>query len=95
MEKAGQDEKKELSNIENELNKILELYDKKKIIIIPNTEKIDNNINDSNKEKKINYKIKIHLTKKKLIQNLIIILNIVEKSLKDLIIILFIQKKID
>ena len=52
MEKAGQDEKKELSNIENELNKILELYDKKKIIIIPNTEKIDNNINDSNKEKK-------------------------------------------
>ena len=52
MENAGQDEKKELSNIENELNKILELYDKKKIIIIPNTEKIDNNINDSNKEKK-------------------------------------------
>ena len=52
MENAGQDEKKELSNIENELNTILKLYDEKKIIIIPNTQKIDNNINDSNKEKK-------------------------------------------
>ena len=42
MENAGQDAKKELSNIENDLNKNLELYNKKKIIIIQNAEKINN-----------------------------------------------------
>ena len=53
MENAGQDAKKELSNIENDLNKNLELYNKKKIIIIPNAEKIDNyNNNNENKENK-------------------------------------------
>ena len=58
IENACQDAKKELYNIENELNKILQLYDKKKIIIIPNSEKIENNnnnnnINDKEKNKQI------------------------------------------
>ena len=51
MESTDQETKKELNTIETELNKILELYDKKKIIIIPNVEKIDNRNNESNKEK--------------------------------------------
>ena len=61
IENACQDAKKELYNIENELNKILQLYDKKKIIIIPNSEKIENNnnnnnINDKEKNKQISNK---------------------------------------
>ena len=51
MESTDLESKKELNSIETELNKILELYDKKKIIIIPNVEKIDNRNNESNKEK--------------------------------------------
>ncbi len=53
METTDEETKKELNNIENELNKILELYDKKKIIIIPNVEKIDikRNNNDSKLKK--------------------------------------------
>ena len=51
MESTDQETKKELNTIETELNKILELYDKKKIVIIPNVEKIDNRNNESNKEK--------------------------------------------
>ena len=75
METTDEETKKELNNIENELNKILELYDKKKIIIIPNVEKIDikRNNNDSklkkpnskNSEKKeLNNKNNIEYTQK-------------------------------
>ena len=45
---ADQAEKEELTIMESELKKILELYDRKKSIIIPKTEKIDKPPTDKN-----------------------------------------------
>ena len=45
---ADQAEKEEITIMESELKKILELYDRKKSIIIPKTEKIDKPLNEKN-----------------------------------------------
>ena len=69
MESTDLESKKELNSIETELNKILELYDKKKIIIIPNVEKIDNRNNESNKDKIKKTKLKKFILEKKELHN--------------------------
>lgn len=49
---ADQAEKEEITIMESELKKILELYDRKKSIIIPKTEKIDKPLNEKNDKAK-------------------------------------------
>lgn len=53
MKTADQTEKKELSNMEAEIKKILALYDSKKNIIIPKVEKLEKNLNSNTNDNKI------------------------------------------